>query len=137
MPLSKQRWQEIEKTLHHSFGRVNLKCDGYEITAAVEASKMKLHVMIYIDGRFEGKWLDGKDERCIKFYQCKKMFVLRGAARKKAIACSTNKRLGKEFMAMSKRHLEDHIECWLPLWSSPKAFCRHIQKTCQSIEVVE
>lgn len=137
MPLSKQRWEEIERTLRHSFGMVKLKCDGYEITAAVETSKMKLHVMIYIDGRFEGKWADGKDERCIKFYQCKKTFVLRGVARKNAIAASTNKRYGKEYMAMCKKHLEDHFLSWTPYWSSPKAFCRHIQKTCQSIEFVK
>ncbi len=134
--ITKARWQEIDRTLRHPFGMVKLKCDGYEITAAVETCKMKLHVMIYIDGRFEGKWLDGKDERCIKFYQCKKIFVLRGEARKNALEVSTDKRLGKEFMAMLKRHLEDHIESWLPYWSSPKAFCRHIQKTCQSIELI-
>lgn len=137
MPLSKQRWEEIERTLHHSFGMVKLKCDGYDITAAVETSKMNLHVMIYIDGRFEGKWLDGKDERCIKFYQYRKRSVLRGEERKKALSNAANKRLGKETRAMFKRHSELFIDWWEPYWSSPKAFCRHIQKTCQSIEVIE
>lgn len=135
--ITKARWQEIDRTLRHPFGMVKLKCDGYEITAAVETLKMKLHVMIYIDGRFEGKWLDGKDERCIKFYQCKKRYVLRGEARKRALSQAANKRLDKEARAMFKRHSEDFIDWWEPYWSSPKAFCRHIQKTCQSIEFIE
>ena len=137
MSLSKEQWKEIESALDHSFGRVKLKCDGYDITAVVETSKMKLHVMIYIDGRFEGKWLDGEDERCIKFCQCKKRRVLRGEVRKKAIVNSANKRLGKEMRAMFKRHLEDSIVWWTPFWTSPKAFCRHIRKTCTQIELIE
>lgn len=26
---------------------------------------------------------------------------------------------------------------WMPYWSNAKAFCRHIRKTCASIEIVK
>lgn len=137
MSLSKEQWMAIEKFLSVPFGHVTLKCDGYEITAQVQQSKMTLLVMVYVDGQFKGSWLDGKDERCIKFYRCEKQLVLRGKMRKSVMAASTKKQLGKEMKAMFKRHLEDFIVHWTPYWTSPKAFCAHIRKTCTQIELIE
>lgn len=81
MSLSKEQWMAIEKSLSVPFGHAKLKCDGYEITAQVQQIGMKLVVAVFVDGRIKGAWLDGKDERCIKFYQCKKQLMLRGKMR--------------------------------------------------------
>lgn len=137
MSLSKAQWMAIEKLLSAPFGHAKLKCDGYEITAQVRQIGMKLVVAVFVDGRIKGAWLDGKDERCIKFYQCKKQLVLRGKMRASVMEASAKKHLGKETKAMLRRHLEDFIVSWTPYWSSPKAFCRHIQKTCTQIEFME
>jgi len=137
MPLSKPQWEVIEKSLAYPFGAVNLRCDGYEIAAHVQQSKMKLFVMVYVDGEFKGAWLDGKDDRCIKFCQKKIKHILNSSEKKKALEASRMRSLSKEDRAMFKEAAEKNFEYWVPYWTSPKAFCRHIRKTCKSIEIIE
>lgn len=136
MPLSKQRWDEIETNLSRQFGAVTLKCDGYQVTAVVQSYQMRLHVMIYIDGEFQGKWLDGKDERCTKFYRYKKKYIFSAEKRRRAHVLAQKEKFDPETRAMFKRHTEAFIEQWVPYWTSPAAFCRHIRKTCTDIEFI-
>lgn len=138
MSLSKAQWMAIEEFLSIPFGHAKLKCDGFEITAQVRPLKgMRLVVAVFVNGHMKGAWLDGKDERCIKFYQKKTKHLLKADERKQALANSKNRYVNKVDRAFFKHHAEAMYEYWLPYWTSPRTFCRHIQKTCQSIEFIE
>lgn len=137
MPLSKEQWLEIEKSLGYQFGKVKLMCDGYEITARVESSRMKLYIMIYIDGLFKIEWADGKDDRCIKFYKKSIKYFSSAKVRKAALKPSRLRYLSKEDREHFKESVEKKFEYFVPYWTNPKALCRHIRKTCTDIEFIE
>lgn len=80
--ITKEQWQEIESKISHPYGFVKLKCDGYVINAVVQKYKgLKYCVVVYVDGVFEGKWMDGKDERALKFHCKRRRYALTGSKR--------------------------------------------------------
>ena len=138
MPLSKNQWQAFEEALQVPCISHKLMCDGYEITVQVQIMKgMKLVVAVFVDGEIKGSWLNGKDERCLKFYRKITKYLLKPAERKAALKASQNRRLCKTDRDYFKENAEKTFEYWLPYWSTAWAFGRHIRKTCQSIEVIE
>lgn len=137
MMLSKDQWQEIEKSLSHPYGFVKLKCDGYVINAVVEKYKgLKYCLVVYVDGVFEGKWMDGKDERALKFHCKRRSYALAGSKRAEALKEIKRRSLNKELKNFYQKWLDKYIDTWMPFWPNAKSFCRHIRKTCQSIEFI-
>lgn len=120
-------------------GCVELMCDGYKINAAIQHHKMKLVVSVYVDGYIKGEWLFNKDDSEIprKFHQEKKRFVMGTKWRAWAIKQSKSRIWSKEERAKyAAEAKETHSHYW-PQWTNAKAFCRHIRKTCTSIEIVK
>lgn len=137
MALTKEQWQVLENQLSYPLGRVKLRCDGYQISAYVEKSKgLKFEIMVYIDGEFRGVWLNGEDERCLKFYRAIKHYLWRGKLREE-LKDDLRKRQTKESRDRYKEMLEEHFFTWVPYWPSASAFFRHIRKTCKQIEVMD
>lgn len=139
MAISKEQWEEIEKVLAGVFGKVELICDGYKIDAAVEHDKMKLVVTVYVDGYTRGEWIFNKGDSEIprKFHQEKKRFVHRGKYRSLLVKWSKSRVVPKEERDRYTSQAKETHSYWWPHWPSAKAFCRHIRKTCTSIEIVK
>ncbi|SOD42308.1 hypothetical protein [Nitrosovibrio sp. Nv4] len=136
--LTKDQWQKIETELSSPYGNVKLRCDGYEITASIQRLKpLQSCIAVYVDGWIKGEWMNGKDERALKFYCEKKRFLWSVQNRSEAKKKLLNRRLGKFLKDFYKKMVESSFSVWEPYWTSPKAFCRHIRKTCQSIELVK
>lgn len=140
MSITKDQWTQIEAQLSGVFGRVELICDGYKINAAIQnVSPMKLGIVIYVDGITKGEWLFNKEESEIpqKFHHEIKHFISKPKMREWLIKQSKSRVWDKdrrdEFAADAKK---TH-SYWLPYWPNAKAFCRHIRKTCASIELVK
>lgn len=137
MAISKEQWAEIETQLTGIMGRVELLCDGYKVNACIERSGMKLVIAVYVNGEIKGSWCDGKGEIPQKFCQVKKRYLY--PASKRAVAAKAAKRRGMD--ADSRKWYtsiaERNIKTWMPWWTNSKAFCRHIRKTCTSIEIVK
>jgi hypothetical protein len=138
MAISKEQWNEIEKQLSGSWGRVELTCDGYKVSAVIErVGPLKLAVSVYVDGLIRGEWIDGESEIPRKFHQEKKRFVFgakyRAALLKSSKAKVWNKEEREKYAADAKRT----ISHWWPYWTNPKSFCSHIRKSCTNIEVVK
>jgi hypothetical protein len=137
MAFTKEQWQVLEVQLSHPFGRIKLKCDGYEIEAIVERGKgLKLVIMVYIDGWFKGEWMDGKDERCLKFYREKRSYLYSSKTRAKAkeMLC---KRIPKDMREHYQRLNDKSFTWYTPYWPSANMFFRHIRKTCKEIELMD
>lgn len=139
MTINKEQWAEIENRLSGVFGQVELLCDGYKITAAIERIKMKLVVSIYVDGFIKGEWIfnDGNSEIPRKFYKEVKRFVFHAKYRALMVKWSKCKYLSKEVRAKYAADATKTRSHWWPNWPNAKAFCRHIRKTCTSIEIVK
>lgn len=139
MAVSKEQWVEIEAQLSRIMGRVELVCDGYKITASIERDKMKLVVTVYVDGYIKGEWIFNKEgsEIPLKFHQEKKRFVFGAKYRALLAKQSKSKYFSKDERDKSAADSIKTCSHYWPHWSNAKAFCRHIRKTCTTIEVVK
>ena len=135
--IRKEQWEEIATALWRPYGHVKLRCDGHEVSAIVMTDKMKLIIQVYIDGFIKGEWLLHEHEIGVKFYEKKTKYLSTKKEREEARKNMNNKRFGKEFQAFFKRQYEAKFTYVLPYWANAKSFCRHIRKTCKSIELIE
>lgn len=139
MAITKEQWAEIEARLSHPIGSVELLCDGYTVQARVEHYKMKLAVVVYVNGEIKGAWFKGEHDIPKKFHQAKKRYVCSAKQRDEA-----KRKLRKRFIRdceplrdfFSNQVTQSHTY-YYPWWTNSKAFCRHIRKTCASIEIVK
>lgn len=131
--ITKEQWQVIEETLSQPYASIKLRCDGHEVTIL----KNKLILQVYVDGYFKDQWMDVENDIGIKFYEKKTKFIFKPQERKAALKNANNKRLGKDLQELFKKKYEDKYSYIAPYWTSAKSFCRHIRKTCQSIELAE
>ena len=139
MSITKEQWAEIEKQLSGMMGRVKLMCDGYEIDANIERCKMRLYVMVYVDGCFKGEWIANREgsEIPLKFYREQKRPAAGAKMRAWYLKESKSRFWSKEQRAEHAAKARKTFSTWIPYWPNAKAFCRHIRKTCTSIELVK
>lgn len=139
MAITKEQWAEIEEQLIRLMGRVELLCDGYKIEAQVEKLKMKLVVSIYVDGCIKGAWFLNEEgsEIPLKFYREQKRPICSTTLRANYVRMSKSKLWSKEERAEFAAKAKETMSCWWPYWTNAAAFCRHIRKTCTSIELVK
>lgn len=139
MTVSKEQWAAIEAQLSGLMGRVELLCDGYKIEAQVERDKMKLVVSVYVDGVIKGEWIFN-EKGCdipLKFHQEKKRFAFNAKYRALLAKQSKSKYFSKDEREKAAADSKKTSSHWWPHWPSAAAFCRHIRKTCTSIEIVK
>lgn len=137
MTISKQQWAEIETKLSGMFGSVELLCDGYKVHAVIKTIGMKLVIGVYVNGFIEGKWMLGESDIPKKFHQEKKRFLSKQKMREWYIKNSKSRLWSKEERAKYAADAKATMSFWYSYWTSSKAFCRHIRKTCTSIEIVK
>lgn len=134
--LSKADKQRLIDELSSSLGRAKLLCDGVTVDAHVQLDKMKLVVTVYINGKIEGKWIDGEDETVRKFWFKKEKFCYGKKARDFFLKGAKSRVMGKQYRAECAEKAAKRASFWLPYWSSPRSFINHICKTCQEIQIV-
>ena len=138
MPITKEQQSQIEYELFGFYGRVELRCDGHNIVASVQAmAPLKQAIWVYIDGEIKGEWMRGENEIARKFHRETKHFGLPKKMREAQMKAATNRCLSKEFREQCKVSATKTFSLWRPYWTSTKAFIRHIRKTCTEIEVVK
>lgn len=137
MTLTKDQWAEIEKQLCGSFGRVELRCDGYQVAAAVEQiGTLKQGIVVYVNGYVRGVWMDGKAEEAKKFHREMKRYLYPAKKRDEARKKLKSRGLHAELRGWYAGVAEKSISTWAPYWTNANAFTRHLRKTCTDIEVV-
>lgn len=134
---TKEQWAEIEKQLSGYFGRVELRCDGYQVVASIApVAKLRQGIVVYVDGWIKGEWIKGEAEEAKKFHREMKRFLYPASKREEA-----KKKLKSRYLHATLRNwyagvAEGSVSTWAPYWTSAKAFTRHLRKTCTDIEVV-
>lgn len=75
MQPTKEQWKEIEQQLRSQFGSVKLRVDGYDISLSVQTDRMKLVIVIYVNGWIKGEWLSKECEERRRFMPERKVFL--------------------------------------------------------------
>ncbi|MFZ6687529.1 hypothetical protein ACO0K0_07260 [Undibacterium sp. SXout11W] len=131
MKLTKEQKEELAQKLRLPWGRVELLCDGYTVTLNVERYKeLSFRVVIYVNGKWDGKWFDAKKEFPEqKFLRKSVRQLVSTAERKKA-----EKAFGKRAVAKDK-FWSGSITIFTCDWLSGKAALNHLCKVCESVQV--
>lgn len=138
MTISKEQWAEIERQLSGSWGHVELICDGYKVSAEIQRiASLKLGITVFVDGVIKGEWLNDESEIPKKFHQEKKRRIAKSPMREWYIKNSKSRLWSKEERANYAAQAKATMSFWYPYWTNAAAFCRHIRKTCTSIEIVK
>lgn len=137
--LTKEQWAKVESDLSHSYGSVKLRCDGHEIHATVEREKgLRYVVAVYIDGWIKGEWFKGEPEHVRKFWREHCSFLWKPKARAEAAKRLKQRGLPKDVRDWYRGVAEKKTDpMWLPSWPNAKALCRHLRKTCTTIERIQ
>lgn len=128
-PITPEDWKRIDKKLCSFFERVELVCDGYKLTLALERTGQFTNaITVYINGQVEGKWLIEDCEERRRFF-CPKS---KGFYSRKAMAAfkKASKRVFKEMQAKNK------YTYYEPHWTSFRSLKSHLIKHNKVIEIV-
>lgn len=135
MKLSKQQIEVLAQSLSHPYGSgVKLLCDGYEVTLQVGAVKaMSYRVMTYVNGHFKGSWFGLSKPDCPEQKFMRKLVRPRCSPAKKR---EGEKIMGKRYVNNNPYYSEIQTSYW-PDWPSGKAALNHLNKVCESVQLVE
>ncbi|PID65850.1 MAG: hypothetical protein CR975_05610 [Gammaproteobacteria bacterium] len=124
MSLSKQEKDEIKSRLDRIHNTVHLQCDGYLVSARLgRISKTKLAIIVYVDGRFKGKWLNTTNSP----EEGKRFFPLH---KKRAIT-------RKDAKLLKMKDDECFYYYRQPCFSTPNVFVNHICKHNDDIRLID
>ena len=132
-------WKDIEAKLSHPYGAVTLQADGYRVTAEVRPGKgLRYCIAVFIDGKIEWKLcLDTEAEGPRKFWRERKRYLYSAAQRAEAAKQAKKRGMPADLRDYWKRVSEAASITMDPTWPNARDFCRHLRKTCTSIEVVQ
>lgn len=131
--LSKEQKEQIIKELSHTFGTVMLKCDDDHITLAVEQVKsLKYRVVIYVNGKWKGEWLDSAKNFPEQKYLNKRVRSLYSKAEVASMQKKFGKRATNNFMSLNKTYVTYDLT-----WASGKMVLNHLIKVSKSIELIK
>lgn len=136
--MDREQWKEIEQRLSYPHARATVRADGHTLTLVVERGKgLRYLVAVYIDGKIEWKHTNSKEDgphrkfwrrRTVYTYSAAKRATLAQLAKKRGMPADLRKRYAEA--AASSFDLYD------PTFPSAAALCRHLRKTCASVERV-
>jgi hypothetical protein len=134
MAITNEQWKDVELELSYSFGRVEMLIDGYNVILRVENyGKLKLKIMTYVNGVFEGKWVEGKAEEAKRFLFPKSSYLHSTKERSDLTKIYGGKRCPKAQLEKINRK----IVFYSPNWGSVKTIRRHFEKHNKSLEIVK
>lgn len=118
--LSREQIKELTAK-SYLYSKLYLKCDGFRITVVEFRSKNKIMSTLYVNGNLDGKWLTPKAEYPeSKFYPFMRLRVKKNIFNPKCKKMETKIRERRDMG-----------------FASVGQVLRHLNKVCDSVEVVE
>lgn len=138
MTITKDQWADIERQLSGFLGRVELRCDGYEVVAAVKpVASLQMGIVVYVNGWIRGQWMNGETEEPRKFHREIKRYVWSAKSRAEAAKKMKSRHVSAELREIYRRRTTASVSTWAPYWTNAKAFANRLRKTCTDISVVK
>ena len=119
---------KVEQRLVFPGARVELQCDAFRVMLEVQRDKMRMVVMVYVDGYFKGKWqIEDCEER--------RRFMRPVIHRPKPYTPKQVKLLGKKWCdEQQAKHTRAY---YLPFWMTVRPLLRHLHKNNSSVELIQ
>lgn len=128
--MTKKQWKAVEqKVLLYPYTIAKLQADGHVLSLSMQRHKMRLVIVVYVDGKIDFNWLIEDCEIRRKFFQQRKRSLL------------TQK--DRDRLKREKKSIREEIQeqatyySHSPYWTSFTALRRHLEKTCESITPYE
>ena len=133
MKLTKEQKQALIDQLSLPWGRVKLRCDGYEIVLCVQPVKpLEYRVYTFVNGIWEGKWMSGRESYPEqKFLNKKETHCAKPSDKARA-----EKIFGKRAVAKDPWYTKK-IVTYDVTWASGRQAINHLFRVCDSIEVIK
>lgn len=129
--MTAEQWKQIDKKLQNVLSPiVKLKIDDYEVSLAFrQVSQFRNAIVVYVNGKFCGKWLTEDCEERRRFFPCKKR-------------CVTNANELKKMGIKSKNEIQKYkqmatYDVYSSAWTNFKAMKKHFEMNNKSIEISE
>lgn len=132
--ITKEQWAKVEQDLQCLYVKVILQCDDYAVSLHLgKVNKMKLGILVYVDGWFKGEWVGVKSnaEEAIRFFPTRYFYLYKTKERK------LYKKLGKKYMKEHNINPNARMAFKNFYWSSFKSMKRHFVKHNKSIELID
>lgn len=132
--MSNDDWKKAEQSLSWSYlswsyGKVEMKIDGYNVTIVVEPLKaLKNVLVVYVNDKLKCTWLSEDCEERRRFFQ---------KHTKNLLSRKEQKRLAREKKAVREAVGKTTYEWYSPYWTSFRSLKSHLIKNNKSIELME
>lgn len=136
MKLTKEQKQDLIDKLSYPWGRVSLQCDGHKVDLVVKRTGkgITFRVVTYVDGRWEGKWMSGKEEFPEQKFLRKSVQPVARRKDKEAMEKAVGKRYFKK-MCAEEPYWTKTITLYDVSWGSGRMAINHLCKVCDSIQI--
>lgn len=132
--MKKKEWEKAKEQLAQRwlFGGVSLRIDGYQVDLVVSPIDLFHNgIKVYVDGRFEGKWLTQDCEERRRFMPQR----VRSLMSSKQIA--KYNRLPKRDRELLKEYREATYIEYSTHWTSWSALVKHFEANNRDIQLLE
>ena len=132
--MKKKEWEKAKEQLEQRwlFGGVSLRIDGYQVDLVVRPIDLFHNgIKVYVDGRFEGKWLTQDCEERRRFMPQR----VRSLMSSKQIA--KYNRLPKRDRESLKEYREATYIEYSTHWTSWSALVKHFEANNRDIQLLE
>lgn len=127
---TREQWADIERRLGSPYGRVDLKCDTFELTLLVEAVKPRqFTIMVFVDGSFRGTMLSTDCEERRRFMRPRTRCYFKARDYKSWRRAFGKKTADEQKAKFTYRHYE-------PFWPAFGPLKRHLLANNERIELL-
>jgi hypothetical protein len=133
--MTREDWKAVEDKLRWPGASARLRVDGRAVTLQVGRDKMKMVIMVFVDGFLRGAWLDAKMPCPEQAFMCRRERYLWDKKARDAVA-KYAKRYGKLEARRVYGDMDKKFVCFSSFFPSVPKVRAHYEKTFKSIEVV-
>ena len=111
MAITKEQWSDIERELSYANGTVTLVCDAYRVNVlVVPVDTLQYGIMVYVNGKFEGRWLIEDCEERRRFMRPLERFLWSARERAAMLKRWGGKRASKDQVERINRKNNKELE---------------------------
>jgi len=134
--MKREDWKKVEDRLCFPGANMSLRVDGRDVTLAVRTDKMKMVILVFVDGWAKGAWLDVTKPCPEQAYMRRHERYLWPKKERDGTA-KFAKRFGKREAKKYLGDMDKKFVCFYSYFPSVRAVRTHYEKTFESIELVE
>jgi len=122
---SKEAWKELGAYLRFPGATKHLQCDQHRVTLQVQLDKLRMVIVVYVDGEMKGEWMKSDSDIAKRFMRPVKFCAVRFGKHEK--------KLGKRWVAKMKAQYTSTY--YMPVWTNFEAMRRHLIKNNTNITI--